>query len=97
MLGIVAAAVLLSTLPLFVNDYWVHIATLAATYWVLVSGLNLVVGYGGMLAVGYVGLLAVGAYTASILVDKLGALPSSSRWPPPARWPGCWSGCRRCG
>ncbi len=75
LLGIIAGAVLLSTLPLFVNDYWVHIATLAATYWVLVAGLNLVVGYGGMLAVGYVGLLAVGAYTASILVDKLGADP----------------------
>lgn len=72
---ILAVAGLLATLPLFVNDYWVHIATLAGVYWVLVSGLDLVVGYGGMLAVGYVGLLAVGAYTASVLVARLDADP----------------------
>src|SRR5208282_629066 len=35
---------------------------------VLVSGLNLAVGFGGQLAIGYVALLTVGAYTASILV-----------------------------
>jgi ABC-type branched-subunit amino acid transport system ATPase component/ABC-type branched-subunit amino acid transport system permease subunit len=74
-IAIVLGAVLLGTLPLFVNDYWVHIATLAGTYWVLVSGLDLVVGYGGMLAVGYVGLLTVGAYTASILGAKLNVDP----------------------
>ena len=40
----------------------------AAIYWVLVSGLNLVVGFGGQLAIGYVALLTLGAYTASVLV-----------------------------
>jgi branched-chain amino acid transport system permease protein len=73
--AIIAGALLLATLPLFLNDYWVHIATLAGTYWVLVSGLDLVVGYGGMLAVGYGGMLAVGAYTASVLVAKAGLDP----------------------
>ncbi len=47
----------------------------------LVSGLNLVVGYAGMLAVGYVGMLAVGAYTASMLstsrVDPLVGLAAA--------------------
>jgi branched-chain amino acid transport system permease protein len=55
-------------LPFAANDYWTLIGTRAAIYWVLVSGLNLVVGFGGQLAIGYVALLTVGAYTASILV-----------------------------
>ena len=50
------------------NDYWVLIATRAAIYWVLVSGLNLVVGFAGQLAIGWVALLTLGAYTTSVLV-----------------------------
>ena len=34
----------------------------------LVSGLNLVVGFAGQLAIGYVALLTLGAYTTSVLV-----------------------------
>jgi branched-chain amino acid transport system permease protein len=55
-------------LPVSGNDYWTLIATRAAIYWVLVSGLNLVVGFAGQLAIGWVALLTLGAYTASILV-----------------------------
>jgi branched-chain amino acid transport system permease protein len=54
-------------LPLTGNDYWALIATRAAIYWVLVSGLNLIVGFAGQLAIGYVALLAIGAYTTSVL------------------------------
>lgn len=59
-------------LPFVVNQYWAQIATLAFIYWVLIAGLNLVVGFAGQLAVGFVGLLAIGAYAASILVEKAG-------------------------
>ena len=55
-------------LPFVSNDYWVLIGTRAAIYWVLVSGLNLVVGFAGHLAIGYVALLTLGAYTTSVLV-----------------------------
>jgi len=55
-------------LPFVANDYWTLIGTRAAIYWVLVSGLNLAVGFGGQLAIGYVALLTLGAYTASVLV-----------------------------
>jgi ABC-type branched-subunit amino acid transport system ATPase component/ABC-type branched-subunit amino acid transport system permease subunit len=55
-------------LPLTGNDYWALIATRSAIYWVLVSGLNLIVGFAGQLAIGYVALLALGAYTSSVLV-----------------------------
>ena len=55
-------------LPFVSNDYWALIGTRAAIYWVLVSGLNLVVGFAGHLAIGYVALLTLGAYTTSVLV-----------------------------
>lgn len=54
-------------LPLTGNEYWALIATRAAIYWVLVSGLNLIVGFAGQLAIGYVALLTLGAYTTSVL------------------------------
>lgn len=53
--------------PFIGNEYWVLIATRIAIYWVLISGLNLVVGYAGQLAIGYVALFTLGAYTASVL------------------------------
>ncbi len=64
-------------LPFVSNDYWVLIGTRMAIYWVLVSGLNLVVGFAGHLAIGYVALLTLGAYTTSVLVagNVLPALP----------------------
>ena len=63
--GIFALAMIL---PFVSNDYWGLIGTRAAIYWVLVAGLNLVVGFAGHLAIGYVALLTLGAYTTSTLV-----------------------------
>ena len=62
----------LVAIPFVAGDYWTTIATRAAVYWVLVAGLNLVVGFAGQLAIGYVALLTLGAYTASALAEKLG-------------------------
>ena len=57
------------------NFYWVHVATLICTYWVLVCGLNLVVGFSGQLSIGHVGLLAIGAYTYGILAGHYELAP----------------------
>src|SRR5215217_559775 len=54
-------------LPLFAGGYWGVIAQRACVYWVLVSGLNLMVGFAGQLAIGWVALLTLGAYTTSVL------------------------------
>jgi len=55
------------TFPLFGGGYWGVIATRACVYWVLASGLNLVVGFAGQIAIGWVALLTLGAYTTSVL------------------------------
>src|SRR5258707_137898 len=54
-------------LPLFAGGYWGVIATRACVYWVLVAGLNLLVGFAGQLAIGWVAILTLGAYTTSVL------------------------------
>ncbi len=63
----VAILGVLLLLPLTGNEYRALIGTRAAIYWVLIAGLNLIVGFAGQLAIGYVALFALGAYTASIL------------------------------
>ena len=54
-------------LPLFDDSYIGLIATRACIYWILVAGLNLVVGFAGQIAIGWVALLTLGAYTTSVL------------------------------
>lgn len=64
------------TLPMWADNlYHVHIAALIATYWVLIGGLNLVVGYTGQLSIGHVGLLAIGAYCFAILAGTYDVHP----------------------
>ncbi len=65
---ILILAIVLLTLPLWVaNPYYLHIATLIGTYWILICGLNLAVGYAGILSIGHVALLSIGAYCYAIL------------------------------
>ena len=70
-------ALLAVTLPWWAgNQYQLHMAALICVYWILISGLNLVIGYTGQLSIGHVGLLAIGAYAFAILVGKMGWHPA---------------------
>jgi branched-chain amino acid transport system permease protein len=70
------AAIAALTLPLWTSDqYQLHLAALIFAYWILIGGLNLVVGFTGQLSIGHVGLLAIGAYTFAILAGKAGVDP----------------------
>ena len=74
-LGLIVA-ILIVTLPWWTpNEYWLHVATLIAIFWIINSGLNLVIGYTGVLSVGHVGFFATGAYAAAVLVAKAGVSP----------------------
>ena len=74
--ALVVAGALALTFPFWAGDqYQLHLAALIAVFWVLIGGLNQVVGYTGQLSIGHVGLLAVGAYTFSILAGTQGVHP----------------------
>ena len=65
-------ALLLLALPLFAQQFgqgWVRIMALALLYVLLALGLNIVVGYAGLLDLGYVAFYAVGAYMYALLAS----------------------------
>lgn len=66
---LVIAAVIL---PFTTNNYWLDVATMVLIYLVLAQGLNIVVGYAGLLDLGYAAFFAVGAYTTGILMTAYG-------------------------
>jgi len=58
--------------PLFARDYLLDVAVLAGIYVILALGLNIVVGFAGLLNLGFVAFYAVGAYSYALLNVKLG-------------------------
>ncbi len=59
-------------IPLVSNNYVLEVLTSAWFYAVLCLGLNIVVGYAGLLDLGYAAFFAVGAYTTGILTSQFG-------------------------
>ncbi len=62
----------LLVLPLILQSFgnaWVRIADVALLYVLLALGLNIVVGYAGLLDLGYVAFFAVGAYMYGLLAS----------------------------
>ena len=68
----IVAAVLLMALPFLAEiagNAWVRIIDIALLYVLLALGLNIVVGYAGLLDLGYVAFYAVGAYMLGLLAS----------------------------
>ena len=68
----IIGAVVLLVLPLILQSFgnaWVRIADLALLYVLLALGLNIVVGYAGLLDLGYVAFYAVGAYLFALMAS----------------------------
>ena len=73
LIGIVGLALLIA-FPLAVeNPYYIHLLETIMIYAILLFGLDIVVGYTGQVSLGHSGLFGIGAYTAGVLVMKLGA------------------------
>lgn len=65
--GRYACMLALLTLPFYVRDYFLDIAILVGIYVILALGLNVVVGFAGLLNLGFVAFYALGAYTYALL------------------------------
>lgn len=71
-LGVALVALTLAVLPFAlaqVGTTWVRIANLAILYVLLALGLNIVVGFAGLLDLGYIAFYAVGAYAYALLAS----------------------------
>ena len=72
LVAILIAALGLLVLPLILQGFgnaWVRIADMALLYVLLSLGLNIVVGYAGLLDLGYVAFFAIGAYMFGLLAS----------------------------
>ena len=61
------ATAIVLLLPLALSTYSMSVAVTVLTYAILGLGLNVVVGYAGLLDLGYAAFFAIGAYTSSML------------------------------
>ncbi|NRO97858.1 ABC transporter ATP-binding protein [Paraburkholderia sp. NMBU_R16] len=70
--GVLTAALVIAA-PLLIGaaggNYWVRVLDFAMLYVMLALGLNVVVGFAGLLDLGYIAFYAVGAYTAALLTS----------------------------
>lgn len=71
-----------AAVPLFVGDYYLDVAILAGIYLILALGLNVVIGFAGLLNLGFAAFYAIGAYAYALLHTKVGfgfwtAMPGS--------------------
>ena len=70
--GIALVAITLALLPFALaqaGTSWVRITNIAILYTLLALGLNIVVGFAGLLDLGYIAFYAVGAYTYALLAS----------------------------
>ena len=72
-LSVVGIAALALFPVAFHNPYYIHLLETIMIYAIVLFGLDIVVGYTGQVSLGHAGLFGIGAYTAGVLVLKLGA------------------------
>ena len=71
-LGGALLLVALLLLPFLVKNYRVFQFNLVMVYAVAILGLNILTGFNGQISLGHGAFYALGAYTAAVLMDKLG-------------------------
>lgn len=67
--GLVLAVLLLPLVLQTFGHHWVRVADVNLLYVMLALGLNVVVGYAGLLDLGYVAFYALGAYLFALLTS----------------------------
>jgi len=76
---------ILATLPFMVGLYWTDVFDNFGLYVLMGLGLNIVIGFAGLLDLGYVAFFAIGAYTAGLFTSMRSSLAWGwSFW---AAWP----------
>jgi branched-chain amino acid transport system permease protein len=69
LLSIGAIAIILLSLPPLLGTYMSEVLTMVGIYILMGLGLNIVVGFAGLLDLGYVAFYAIGAYTMGVLTS----------------------------
>ncbi|MCA0756227.1 branched-chain amino acid ABC transporter ATP-binding protein/permease [Paenibacillus sp. N4] len=67
-----AAVALLAAGPWLVDTYYLNLMFMIGIFVITCTGMNLLIGYCGIVSIGHAGLMAVGAYMSSFLSTKYG-------------------------
>ncbi|MFF9815318.1 branched-chain amino acid ABC transporter permease [Streptomyces sp. NPDC014006] len=70
MLTLLLAAAVAAGAPFYFAPFQVFQLTMVLLYAVALSGLNLLVGFGGQISLGHGAFFAAGAYTAAVMLDR---------------------------
>ena len=69
------ALIIYFTSPLFLREYYLFLLTNITITFIIVQGLNIIVGYTGLFSFGQAGFVAFGAYFGAIISQKIPWLP----------------------
>lgn len=68
----VAAVGLLAAGPWLVDTYYLNLLFMIGTFVITCTGMNILIGYCGIVSIGHAGLMAIGAYMSSFLSTQYG-------------------------
>ena len=72
-IGVAVLIAIACVLPFVVSNYRTFQLTLVLVYAIALLGLNILTGYNGQISLGHGAFYAIGAYSAAVLMDRLGA------------------------
>jgi branched-chain amino acid transport system permease protein len=67
-----AGLLFLIAIPLFVGEYYVSLASVILIFAILTSGVNLLLGYTGLVSLGHAAFMGIGAYATAVGTSLLG-------------------------
>lgn len=67
-----AAIMLLAAGPWLVDSYYLNLMFMIGIFVIACAGMNIIIGYCGIVSIGHAGLMAIGAYASSFLSTKYG-------------------------
>jgi branched-chain amino acid transport system permease protein len=79
-IGGVVLLVVLAILPVVLGRFLSQVLDIALIFVLMGLGLNIVLGFAGLLDLGYVAFFAVGAYTTAVLTSPIAACFSQEGW-----------------
>src|SRR5438034_11583948 len=72
-LALLALLLAACALPFVASNFRIFQFTMVLAYAIVLLGLNILTGYNGQISLGHGAFYAIGAYTAAVLMDRLGA------------------------
>jgi branched-chain amino acid transport system permease protein len=74
-LGLLIVLAIFLSLPMYIGEYWLHVAIISLFYVMMASSWNLLAGYTGQVSFAHAAFAGIGAYVSGIIAIKLNIPP----------------------